>query len=328
MSEIVFVFVGSKLPSYALPSIRFTIKHSKVKVTLISEPDKRADDIIGLNKINLLEVYEGNYNFFNSNRINRFRNGFWNKTIERYIVLNNYMRKFKIKTIFHAELDNIIFDIRGLDAKLNAKGYGMHYPIVNENIGKGSFIYINDMHILEKFNILLLKSINFNDMQLLANFYLENRDKVFPLNIKPDKNDNVLESEIFDSAGYGQYLFGVDQRNTCFTVKNLYINPNENFIKFDGYKYHFNEQESKFYLENAYSKKKTNLINLHIHSKIHQKISYDYINFILKNANNHRKKIITFSWFGIPRCMYSKLISFIIKFIKKINEGRKKNEKY
>jgi len=318
---LIFVY-GGKFPEYGNHSIAFNSKYSKMDLILLCNKNEINFKIP--KNIRLFDYHEFSDDslFFlkKNKKLSKFRSSFWILSIERYFVLLNFVKKKKINNFFHGELDNVFFNLLDMDNKLNKIGRKIFFPIDNKK-GFGSIIYINSINILEKFCEFILNKLKknfYNDMKLLYMFARQ-----FPHNTKflPTEKSIFLKKKIntlnykvtqgiFDGARIGQYLFGVDPRNIKDKLYNKIIIDDKKTGKkklkeyYDNCKFYFDNK--KFYLK--FYKKKINIFNLHIHSKLIKEI------FIEKNykniLNNINKKKSTY--LGISsKFSLNKLFNFL-----------------
>ena len=281
--DIVFVFIGDKLPSYAYYNINKTVKRYK-SVKLLTNAKKGLSKIPSELIVSLKSLFiQSEKTFFESSK-NNFRDGFWNKTITRYYVLKNYMERFKLNKLIHVELDNYLsFDLKTIENLAHKKQYLIMYPVIKDKYAGGSFIFINDYQGINSLCQFIDHQRNVDDMQLLHEFYFQNQNSTLALPVDV-RNPLVDEIGLFDIAGYGQYLFGIDPENTISPIYNLYINEKEIQLKFHENKYIFKEQN--FYLSAFNETKIIRLNNIHVHSKVFKKmINNNYIEKVLQNVN-------------------------------------------
>lgn len=140
---------------------------------------------------------------------------------------------FHVSSFFHAELDNIIFSLAGLSARLDQIGRGIFVPRDHYDRAIASLIYINDIDSL----LALVNKISFsnvcrfvNDMQVLGDLARRN-DHVISLPTESILNSSCIKfvspnicDGLFDAASLGQYLFGIDPRNSPMPIFNQYVN--------------------------------------------------------------------------------------------------------
>jgi hypothetical protein len=85
-------------------------------------------------------------------------------------------------------------------------------------------------------------------------------------------------------------LFGIDPRNSKFPIFNKFRNENS---KFDLEKciFHLSISSNVALINN------TNLYNIHVHSKIFEKlIDENWLNRLIKRLNNNKKTLITYNF--------------------------------
>lgn len=229
----------------------------------------------------------------------KFRNGFWIKTTERFFILYDFVNSQGITSFFHAELDNLIFDLSALPLKLNSLGSGIFLPRDSRTRCIASLVYVNDNSVLKNFCVFAINGISIyqNDMLLLGEFSRSNSSVYFLPNELSFTENNGLEfisfiqtDGIFDAAAIGQYLFGIDPRNTLFPVYNCFVNENSNIGALrQPYRISIERRES---LMNGW-----NLYNIHVHSKVfHKLVDESWLNAVIKRLNLGRKSYIIATW--------------------------------
>lgn len=311
---LVFVYLGKRFPKYAVESIKFALRNSKMPVVLISNmtnPPKFDSSVE--------HYFYANVESSESAAVNKkFRNGFWIKTTERFFALEEFMKVRKIEKCFHAELDNAIFDISQVSLELDKIGDGMFVPRDHQDRAIGSLIYVNSLKVFSDF-CEFARSHNYrlNDMEILANFLKIYPEKAFPLsstpvleieldtkNLKVSIEDRLYEVGLFDAAAIGQWYFGIDPRNTRRKVTNRFNNE-----KYSGDLSDFWLTWDKSTSNMSLSSKTqvfttTSLYNLHIHSKIHKKLlKRNKFEKIITLTNRGKTVIIKRNAIGLLRYM-------------------------
>ncbi len=162
-----------------------------------------------------------------------------------------------------------------------------------------SLIYVNETNVLFEFCNYVTsnpKSLQ-NDMLLLGDFcfqtpksfYLPN-ESVFKLENEIDYLNHVQIGGICDAAAIGQYLFGIDPRNSRFPIFNKFKNEN---LKCDLSKCSFRLSVK----ENHASINDINLYNIHIHSKIFNKIvNYNWTMKLIERINLNKRTFIKYNF--------------------------------
>ena len=310
--ELIFVHLGRKIPRYAIASLDFAAKNAKIPIVLISDIKNPPR----INKQITHYYYSYNESDYSIDTTKSFRDGFWQKTTLRFFALEEYMRSEKKDKCFHAELDNLIFDISNVSTRLDALGRGMFIPSDHVDRAIGSLIYINSLNVYSDF-CSYARSFNFlkNDMEILAGFLKKKPSSAFPLPCKPlnqangnssnstqSTKDVISSVGLFDGAAIGQWYFGIDPRNSYSRITNQFVNE-----LYDGelqdYHLEFNELNSELRLQSKSSNYSTfRLNNLHVHSKIHVRLlRKKNLNKIIHATNRNQKVIIAWNIFGKVR---------------------------
>jgi len=307
---LVFVWIGNNLPNWAHLSLQLSVKQSKLKVILLC-PRSIEIAIDGLSIFRIEDFYTP----LNSTWVNNirdisvsYRDGFWVKTTERFLVLHAFVGYCSIEKLFHAELDNLIFDLTGLSDRLDKIGGGFFCPRDQFDRGIASLIYVNDTQTLKEISdVIYSGSISFeNDMKLLG--YLLNNDKRFyslpiewALNSdelpKWDAASPVDTGGLFDAAALGQYILGIDPRSCGVILKNgddkIIINAGCMLRRLT---FRYDENVSDFKVVDRITGDEFKIYNLHIHSKLFKKIiNVSIFRSILDKLNNHKKTILLIS---------------------------------
>ena len=290
LRKIVFVYLGPELPEYAEASLNFASVNSKLDVVLVVDHhhDIRIDGSFET------YMYDSEEITFADESLNNFRNGFWLKTTQRFYALQAYVRDKNIQSCFHAELDNLVFDLSDLGSVLDNIGSGLFVPRDHKERAISSLIYINSSSTFDDF-CEFSRNFSFasNDMEITAKFLDSGRNDVFGLPTSFDDKPIFSESDlgtfsvipsasvgIFDAAAIGQWYFGIDPRNSYKTISNRFRNE-----KYSGpleeYQLNWNSLESSMEIGLKRGElKPMKLHNLHIHSKI--------ITWLVKDCNLER----------------------------------------
>jgi hypothetical protein len=123
---------------------------------------------------------------------------------------------------------------------------------------------------------------------------------------------------IFDAAAIGQFLLGIDPRNSNKILYNAFENENIGCSLWE-YNYKFEKNSKSFSLINKQTKEITNLYNLHIHSKLFFLIQNEKNFFrILNRINDNKKTLLSFNfihWNIISKLIY--YINIVLNNVKK-----------
>ncbi len=304
-----FVYLGQDLPGYAKSSIYLAKEFSGLDVHLIGNQTQK-------NKIKKLNIgFTSVEDFYKTDDFEAasrnilspsvYRDGFWLKTMERFFVLEQYMNFHHKSSIFHAELDQLLFKVNLLIHNLESTNEsGLFFPFHTTKRAMASIFYCNNAEALKSL-------INFakesdpvsNEMELLANWSssFPKFSKRLPTAINyvseasQDSGVKVLNlnivNGIVDAAQLGQWIAGIDPKNVPITSK-----PSTQFVdkfeknllsKKDLKKLYFNFDVENGLLTTRYDKKEPIIVfNIHLHSKIHNWIKKVGINEFINLANS------------------------------------------
>ena len=297
MNKVHFVYIGDKLPKYAIASIKLAKKLSGLKIHLIGNSIFKKQ--IKKLRINFtsIESFYCSKKFKNvSKNLNlkeNFRNGFWLKTLERFFILEQFMFKKKINSIFHSEIDQLLFRCDKLIesiSKTNKKG--LFVPFHSKRQAVASVVFINKLSTLQS----LIQSTDLiqkysNDMELIAAWAKKNPKKIFALptlateikyrsSILPKCLGIISSKEIggiVDAAQLGQWVGGIDPKNVNIfsTPRTKFVDkPQKGLLSHNDLKQiefkKFNDNDNK--LTFNFKKKNYQIYNLHLHSKMHHNI--------------------------------------------------------
>ena len=121
---LVFVWIGENLPDWAIDSINITRNLCGLKTIILTNKSVKKCSFVD-EHFYIDDFYKINSKSNNQEiSVSNFRDGFWAKTLERFLVIKSFMRFAGVEKIFHAELDNIIFNIEGLSSRLDNLGTG------------------------------------------------------------------------------------------------------------------------------------------------------------------------------------------------------------
>jgi len=194
----------------------------------------------------------------------------------------------QIDEFYHAELDNLCFNLNdGMISSLIGDRKGFFVPSDSDSRAIASLIYINNLsslkYVCQKIPQYLRNSKN--DMQLLGDLLKERAD-FYPL---PTIDTESGHGVIFDAASIGQYLYGIDPRNTRYPVFNLF--KNEKNIK--------DYASLEFFIDlttNQCNVRDGNILvslkNIHVHSKCFSKIIKNN-DKIINKVNRHKRSFIS-----------------------------------
>ncbi len=294
MEQLHYVYIGKKLPSYGESAIRLAARYSGMELNFIgNEAMRKSLKTLPINFIAIEDFYnptefnELHGRFENSAE---FRNGFWLKTLERFFVIEQFMKHFDVSDFFHAELDQLLFRSDNLMLKLkDLNKNGLFIPFHTSTTVCASVLYCNDYSTIRDFIDFInnAQSIG-NEMQLLASWAQRtsldvyalpsiSSETKFDLFTKAIKGDLLRKNDVdgfVDPAQIGQWIGGADPRNEILAIK-----PRTKFVELGNPEILDSEElkELMFTFDrysgllqisnNEFSN--INIYNLHFHAKLH-----------------------------------------------------------
>lgn len=197
-TPIVFIFQGSKLPKYIIHSLKLNRKLSPdLEIYFVSNL-RLNERVLGINEVAIDSFYRSSFNsYFSSEKKNKWWDGFWNKTLERFFVLEVFMQEYDFQSVIHMEVDNIGFDLAKTAGIISEFGQGMYYPTYPEKTSAASILFVNGTSSIAHFNSFIKKNNNKDDMQLLYEYRTsaDSTAKDLPIDINAK---NLKELGIFD----------------------------------------------------------------------------------------------------------------------------------
>ncbi len=281
--SIVFVHIGKTLPPYLEESIaqaRFFNKECPIYLIANNEALKHAKKNLGVYMISYEDLKKSSQHkkFKKSSPLNRdFRGGFVFFATERFFVLDDFMKQYQIKDLFHLESDVMLYaDLKNLAPFFKGLYRGMIAATFdNDKRCIPGILYISESKPLDKLTEFIAETKAPNDMEYLSKFkdkyhhtYVDYLPIVMPsvgLKSVYSNNYEVLAS-VFDAAALGQYLGGIDPRNPGASGKGFI---NESCV-FNPANFEFiweNDSEGRRVPYLFYRGEKCRINNLHIHSK-------------------------------------------------------------
>lgn len=294
ISCVSFVYIGEKLPNYAIPSIKIASETSGARIQLIGNSSvaksvkKKYADFIAIEDFYSRDLFSEASKRITSDQ--NFRNGFWIKSLERFFVLDQFAKYTSQKNLLHAELDQLLFGVNELVSQIEkTTKRGIFLPFHNPNSAVASIVYINDFSSLESLIRTASTGETFNnEMSLISVWAKQNPEKIFALptlatiekgssKVVP-KGVKVL-SELdtqgaVDAAQIGQWVAGIDPRNLAFNIKpeTKFVDPEAEGLLSEkdlrSFVFDLSSNQRELQVTNSYGTSR--LYNLHLHSKVHK----------------------------------------------------------
>jgi hypothetical protein len=315
-NKVIFVFLGAKLPRYAIASLLLAEKYSGLTPVLIgnASQERQVDHFGKVQFFSTEDFYDPALARTTSSFLlsdSTTREGLWVKSLERFFVLYQFAKWQQQHVVFHAELDQILCRADLLIQNLEGtQRTGVFFPFHKPGKAVASVLYCNKISALGMFLDYAMSGRLFhNEMELLADWATEHpefaialptpcNDSHNPTNDSSQSLFSVTSKHIdgvVDAAQIGQWVAGIDPRNLRWNVK-----PVNKFIS----------APSKFMLSNEVLWKCSlrldslgrmrltvgdnppiTLYNLHIHSKIHSTVLYskNQLGDLLRISNSDKE---------------------------------------
>ena len=230
----------------------------------------------------------------------RFRDGFWLHTAERFFVLNQYANYSGTKSFFHGELDCLFFSLDTIEREIQTSGVtGMFFPKETSDRVIASLVYVNDVSALFRACQFIIQMVEIgNEMDILGALpvsedglfhALPTAEYLFRRERDPDSWQVSPPNPFFivDGAVLGRWLFGVDPRNTnTGSTRNLVQNP-KNTVPFShpviSLQFQIGEDGTQIFVSRE-GVRWFRLLVIHVHSKVHSKLTARYIRRVIKKA--------------------------------------------
>jgi hypothetical protein len=203
------------------------------------------------------------------------------RSLERFFLLRNLMKKRKLKNCFFMEIDNLIYDDPNKWLSNFSKNE-LAYMFDNHARYSSGVMYVKAWKSMEEFLDMIIKYIStdngfINEMTFLSLYLRQYSDKVqiLPTYYTHKKYNETMHKEynnyhsIFDAAAIGCYLAGIDPYHTSGKIvlhqRWVYSQIDCTKEKFQWIRdekgrnrpYIFNDEKNEWILIN----------NLHVHSK-------------------------------------------------------------
>ncbi len=151
--NLIFIYIGDRLPKYARDSIKLAAVTSGMKITLLGSQVLAKEVPSDVCEFVPIESFYSSDAFHDASSAitsdHTFRDGFWLKSLERFYVLAAYMHHNSIDEVLHAELDQLVFRADIFVDNLRAsKLHGVFVPLHSEIAAVASIFYCNSVRSL------------------------------------------------------------------------------------------------------------------------------------------------------------------------------------
>lgn len=314
-THVLFVYLGDRIPNYAASSIEMAAKYSNQEVILLANENALKKSRIANCLSVPIESFYSPAKFEVAKRglesDANFRNSLWAKSLERFFVIEQYMIHRGVDEVFHAELDQFLFDTSSLVNTLKSLGYrGIFAPCHSSKAVVASLFYCNSLEALTEFLQFAASGVNYsNEMELLSQWASESDSKFLELPTVHTffheitdatiPGSNLLSCEelhgVTDAAEFGQWFGGIDPRNVPImkVPMNKFVGPTSNsnltLDELSSCKLHLDSEGNKLLIKIP-NRRVTQIYNLHIHSKIHSRKFLDetYLENVISSVNSEQ----------------------------------------
>lgn len=263
---IILTHLGESIPLYMKPCIhQIFLWNDNVTVYVILDPCHKQTTFFNelTLKNNVVLIYTDSlkctdaHKFFleNFKGDTNFRMGYWRHVKERFFFIEELMIQNGLTNVLTMEYDVLLYV--NTDIILRHLRGTKTLRMVRDNDEKGhpAFMFIPSVEAIHGFNVFLLEIIHtpLEDMQSLAAYALEYKDRVqyFPVITElrnrtianrtsksghTSKNpwylseDSEVFENLFDSLVVGQWVGGIDSRNTGGTKVSNYENESALYL--------------------------------------------------------------------------------------------------
>lgn len=291
MSNIPFIFIHigeNYFPDYINTAIKQCRKWNTANPIYIVCSKKyiselnEASTFIDIDTLNKSESHE-EFSKMNSFDI-EFRNGFYKYTTERLFILEEFCKGYKIDEFFHLENDNMVyFSAEELIPIFRETVRGLSCPALCLDQNVFGLIYCNNISILSQLcDYIKINPQNLSEMQLGSSFFNSNNKTTSFLPSIPNIYERLSDVEeyyvsnninlfkgIFDPAQYGQWLGGIDPRNSDAESKPFVFSNEHSLIGVEQFTYELRDITfgKRYHLVHAGEGIEYPILLLHIHCK-------------------------------------------------------------
>jgi len=243
--SIIYVHLGDSLPDYLLDSVKQTRlfnENASIFIVCCKKNIEIVSSVMNALHVHLIANEELPITDAHERFLKKIKFcGLFKFSIERFFYIEQVIKKYKLKNIFHLENDNLLYiNLEDYISIFENNYKGIAATFDNDHRCIPGFVYINDCLAISKLNKFssFITELNFSDMYILGKFrnkYPEHIDNlpIIPSSYKRyyelknlnneksffeerySKNFNLFNS-IFDAAALGQYLGGLDPINVNF----------------------------------------------------------------------------------------------------------------
>lgn len=271
-TPIALVYLGKKVPKYLYSNLLYLRRKFSNPIILLLDNHIGSQEAQFLSengiRVQTLDNSVTDKFIIDPNRI-LVREGFWLKTINRFVALRQIFYFLGFDELLHIEADVLLSPNFPWSAFARVEKHIL-FPQVDEYRASGAIVFARGKEIYDEFigflYTELIKYPNLTDMQLLKR-YSQNFPQIYgelPTIFDSQRGTQFPDtSGIFDAAPWGQFLFGTDP--------NMSAGISRRYVRKLGYSFEPSdfivEIDSMERIQVLKDNRRTYLFNLHIHSK-------------------------------------------------------------
>jgi hypothetical protein len=289
--QIVFVHIGDNLPEHLPVAIKQARLFNDGDIVLIAskkairkQKRKYSDLKVSYRCYEDIPKTKKHEQFLLQSKLDRkFRGGFWLYATERFFVLEDYMRHYKVDKVLHLESDMMIyFAVDELEPIFDEHYKAIAATFDSDDRCIPGFIYFSNAASIKELTKVMLQYPGKNDMATVA--LLRKRKGADFVKMLPVVHEEFIENlyaksaapgeycrhiedfqAIFDPAHMGQYLGGTDPRNG--PSQKGFVNT-DSIINASKLQYFWvKDSKARLVPFASYGSVSLKINNLHIHSK-------------------------------------------------------------
>jgi hypothetical protein len=283
MIETSVVYLGNKIPRYLTYNLEYM--HSMFpmcNLVFISDSEK------SLSQVSKLGIRTWKFNGLNENLFSlrdhlnhdwNFRNNFWFYTFARFFAIEEYMSLNPDYRHLHIEADNLLFENFPFDF-FNQLDSEIAFPMESKIAGAASVLFLRNHTAASKLARFTIDEIkrnsNITDMTILARILEDVNVDTFVLGTVPANQKSMVKEGFndklfcpnmgikgfFDAMSHGQYILGIDPRNSRGLLK-LNFSSDTSGADNKRFDYFYNEGKVGAVVNQEFFQ----LYNLHNHAK-------------------------------------------------------------
>jgi hypothetical protein len=297
---LVFVYFGNSIPKYVYRNlVRTRLLFPRREIIFVTDNYKAINKL----KKNEIKIIIKKNEFLNQNKLSEklkhnwnFRDGFWNATLSRIFAVCEIQQEID-KSVLHVEAD-VILSANFPFEKFNEIHENTSYSLMSKSVGVASLLYLRNQKAANQLKKFIVDrsqiDSSLTDMTALGEYKLHNPKKIYTLPYISMEKDayhkEMLRNALFmggffDPAFYGQYFFGIDERNNSGWRILFSRTLNDAISKNDSKLYLI---ERSLFLQNTTGS--GSLFSLHVHSKDIRVFGMFALGFLLKIRNFQSKQ--------------------------------------